>query len=281
MPKVTFVVVVCAAWCSVVSAWGQSVCGARQPEAGTAEPAGAPAALAPANAEEHLQSSASAESPSPAPVVEIAIETVQLSYARADDVAKILSTIVGDDLRLAVDERTNTLVIAIAPDKYPPIARLVQRLDVHAEPEIGFIVTPVRLHAVSAEVVESKLAHLLGKAAAVRFIADHETNTLWLAGTQDRVASVRQTVCDMDTLAEAARAKPPANARRLVLHPLKHADAVRLASVLTSALGSSRGIRFAGDPASQTLIVYASPSEDAELTTLIDRLDVPPREAAQ
>jgi type II secretory pathway component GspD/PulD (secretin) len=85
----------------------------------------------------------------------------------------------------------------------------------------------------------------------------------------------------MDTLAEAARAKPPANACRLVLHPLKHADAVRLASVLTSALGSSRGIRFAGDSASQTLIVYASPSEDAELTTLIDRLDVPPREAAQ
>lgn len=115
-----------------------------------------------------------------------------------------------------------------------------------------------------------------------RIVADRGANTVWIAGAKEEVTWLTDLARKMDENAARAEATPSQGDGELRFYAIEHAETVELARTLTH-IGAAMdlNITVVPNPASQTLLAYATPAEHACLENIIEKLDVPAKQHAR
>jgi type II secretory pathway component GspD/PulD (secretin) len=115
-----------------------------------------------------------------------------------------------------------------------------------------------------------------------RIVADRAANTVWIAGAKEKVTWLTDLAQKMDENAARAEATPSQGDAELRFHAIEHAETVELARTLTH-IGAAMdlNITVVPNPASQTLLAYATPAEHTCLENIIRKLDVPAKQHAR
>lgn len=182
---------------------------------------------------------------------------------------------------ILADPRSNALVVAGTRDMIERVAEVVKRLDVQAGPLTSiFRVYPLR-HG-SASQLAARIQELFdaqqgagGEAARtpVVVMAEETSNSLVVSASRDIHAEIAGLIELLD--------KPSTIARHFRIFPLKLAKAATIAEKLESlfksqaegAAGRADVMAVQADERTNSLIVWASPSQMTNIAEIIDRLD--------
>lgn len=179
------------------------------------------------------------------------------------------------------DQRSNTIVVAGSQDSMERVDYLVKRLDVEAGPTTAiFKVYPLR-HG-SASKLASRMQQLFdsrkegeeGTRTPIAILADEASNSLIASASRDDHDVIVDLIGLMD--------RPSNIARQFEIFPLKFAKAAVVAEKLSTIFTSQGGEGSSGrvdavaaeaDERTNSLIVWASPSEMANIGEVIQKLD--------
>jgi general secretion pathway protein D len=126
------------------------------------------------------------------------------------------------------------------------------------------LATLVRLHEIDAELVREAIAPLVGDVALAQVLP--ATNAILLAGPGDRLARLAVVMRDLDDT----------GVRRLVLLPLRYADAETTAALLVEAVDDrSRELEVWPDARTNRLLVRGGPEAIERARAFVARLDRP------
>ncbi len=178
------------------------------------------------------------------------------------------------------DQRSNTIVVAGSQDSMERVDYLVKRLDVEAGPTTAiFKVYPLR-HGSSTKLA-SRMQQLFdsrkegeeGTRTPIAILADEASNSLIASASRDDHDVIVDLIGLMD--------RPSNIARQFEIFPLKFAKAAVVAEKLSTifasqgegASGRVDAVAAEADERTNSLIVWASPSEMANIGEVIQKLD--------
>ncbi len=178
------------------------------------------------------------------------------------------------------DPRSNTLVVAATRDAMERVEDLVARLDVEAGPMTAvFKVYPLQ-HASAAqlaqqiqELFESREEGVDIPRTPIVILADETSNSLVCSASRDDQEVIVELLGLLD--------KPSSIARQFEIFPLKRAKADNVAEKLESLFqsqaegssGRADAIATEADERTNSVIVWASPSQMANIAEMVGRLD--------
>jgi type II secretory pathway component GspD/PulD (secretin) len=121
-----------------------------------------------------------------------------------------------------------------------------------------------------------------GDHPALSIAADERTNSLILRGPAEDLAAAEAVVQRLDVAAPDARKSEPAKPQ-LRVFPLKSGSAAEVVKLLQALLGGegSKNFRAVADVTSNSVLVYATEEQLAEIEALVVRLDVLAEEKAK
>lgn len=211
------------------------------------------------------------------------VSSIKLRHADAESVAEVLQQLrpaFPGPLCISPEHHTATLVIAAENEE--TIGRVKSLIEALDQPARDPMESGREFHSVTLKhaIAEEVLKHLHGLALggrAVRVTADRRTNTIWMAVPPELAEQVLGVVRGMDE--SAAAAKHADERPELHFYQLGHADAEHLAHTL-SGVGRMMEleVRVVADAASGQIIVYATSAEAEQLETVIEKLDVSPKQ---
>lgn len=203
------------------------------------------------------------------------------------------SAIEREQIFLAVDLRSNSLILAASKENYEEIAQMARELDVAPDALIDQI-RIINCTNTSAADLDSKIEQLWERRAQLRgpggqsldrpvIIADQRSNSLVIASSPEDYQEIKRLV---ETL-EAQPLSPIAGIRLLTL---EHNDAKQVGDMLQSLFDErmqqrlakgqeenpSDRIATAIDPLTNTILVASSQENFDEMTRLVSVLDVEP-----
>ena len=203
------------------------------------------------------------------------------------------SAIEREQIFLAVDIRSNSLILAASKENYEEIAEMCRELDVAPDALIDQI-RIINCTNTSAADLDSKIEQLWERRAQLRgpggqsldrpvIIADQRSNSLVIASSPEDYQEIKRLV---ETL-EAQPLSPIAGIRLLTL---EHNDAKQVGDMLQSLFDErmqqrlakgqeenpSDRIATAIDPLTNTILVASSQENFDEMTRLVSVLDVEP-----
>ena len=254
---------------------------AQQPERGTRRPQRAPRpeAAQPAKQKDSQREKVRVEPARRRSHKQLKISTFTLKHAEVEYVAGLLSRmqrVFEERMMVCPAERTNTLVVAVENEQ--TLAQLRELIETLDAPSHGGLTEDVHQavslkHAFAPEIVEY-LEQLAPRTPALRFVADRQANTVWLAGSPELVADAAQLVEEMEERTAAADELEKATPRELRFYGLKHANPWELREALVT-VAKATDSRLSVVIASGTLIVHAPPAMHAVAAEIIGKLDVP------
>ncbi|MBU0718228.1 MAG: hypothetical protein KJ749_08275, partial [Planctomycetes bacterium] len=178
------------------------------------------------------------------------------------------------------DSRTNALVVAAMRDTMERVEDVVRRLDVEAGPMTAtFKVYPLahgsatKLAPRMQELFDSRSDGKEASRTPIVILADETSNSLVCSASRDD----HEVIVDLLGLLD----KPSSIAGQFEIFPLKMAKAATVAERLESlfaaqaegAKGSAAAIAVEPDERTNSLIVWASPSEMVNIAEIVRRLD--------
>ena len=178
------------------------------------------------------------------------------------------------------DPRTNTLVVAATRDGMERVEEVIGRLDVEAGPMTAiFKVYPLehgsatKLAPRMEELFDSRAEGQERSQTPIVILADESSNSLVASASRDD----HDIIVDLLELLD----KPSSIARQFDIFPLKKAKAVTVAEKLESlfqsqaegAQGRADAIAAEADERTNSIVVWASPSEMENIREVIARLD--------
>jgi general secretion pathway protein D len=192
------------------------------------------------------------------PSSERATEVVALRFAPAEDTARRLRDSVGGQvLRVTADARTNALVLSGPPDEVRRARAVAARLD-QAVPPGSTRVNVYHLKYAAADGLVRVLAHLVGQSLGPP--PPPEPHGSSLARSSARRAEIPAFGYD------GGMGQPPPT-------PVS-AQAEPAAAGTPSAIPLAAPVRLTADPATNALIVSATPEDWETLRAVIEQLDV-------
>jgi type II secretory pathway component GspD/PulD (secretin) len=126
-------------------------------------------------------------------------EVLALEHAEAAALAPPLARVfAGSTLRVEPDARTNSLLLAGAPEELADAKQMIARLDVEIAPDAGTTTyTVIALeHAAASEVREA--LHGLAQRASSRISVDARTNSLVVEASPESLARIQELVTRLD-----------------------------------------------------------------------------------
>jgi general secretion pathway protein D len=214
-------------------------------------------------------------------------------YVSVDEAANLLGKFKSKEGDVATYAPGNLLIITDTGSQVRRMVRILEEVDVGGAGQQMWI-EPVN-HG-SASDLATRVNDLFevgegGAGGLTKVVADEQTNSLIVVGTDDSYKKLLQVVKRLDTR--------PGEAGRVHVLPLQHAVADELAKTLQQMLsgqtgggakpkggagGGSAGGMFEGevtvtpDQATNALVVSSSPRDFAQLRLVVDRLDQPRRQ---
>ena len=142
--------------------------------------------------------------------VKTTIDIYRLKYAGAGIVVQVLSTLCeGKGARLAIDEKSSSIIVAAPPEVQQMVAQLIEKLDVPGEPgaERVLEIFPLKYH--EAQETAAVVSRIFGK-DDTRIAVDPRTNSVLVYGLADTLRRIGATLSKLDTASdkEAKKAGP-------------------------------------------------------------------------
>jgi general secretion pathway protein D len=190
----------------------------------------------------------------------------KLNHENANNLVPVLRPLISPNNTINANLGNNSLVITDYADNLQRIARIIAAMDTPAAGEVE--VLPLK-HALAADLAPmvqrltdpGAVAGAAGAAGAggvggASIMIDSRSNSLLVrAPNPARMASIRALVAKLDQPTAGANA-----GGSIWVVPLKHADAVKLATVLRSAFSSGGGGAGGSSASSSTLTPAAAPA---------------------
>jgi len=178
------------------------------------------------------------------------------------------------------DPRSNALIVAGTRDSMERVSEVVKRLDVEAGPLTAvFKVYP--LHYGSANKLAPRMQELFDSRAegeeqqrtAIVILADESSNSLVASASRDDHVTIQDLLALLD--------QPSSLSRNFEIFPLKLSKAAKVAETLETlfksqaegATGRADVISTVSDERTNSIIVWASPTEMVNIREVIERLD--------
>jgi hypothetical protein len=134
--------------------------------------------------------------------VKTTIEIYRLKYAGAGIVVQVLSTLCeGKDARLAIDEKTNSIIVAASPEAQQMAADLIKELDVPSEPGAHRELKVFRLKYADPEETAAVVSRIFGKDDA-RIAVDRRTRSILVEALPDTAQRIDEVLVRLDTEAD-------------------------------------------------------------------------------
>lgn len=203
------------------------------------------------------------------------IEMIQLKYASAAEVKKILDGVLGAS-NVNVDERTNKVILMVTPQGKAMAQGIIENLDiavksaevavVQAAPVPGLEVVQIKYAAASA--VKQALTAVF---PADRITVDDRTNKLIIKVTPDEKAQAMAIINEVDVKVETAQAAAPVATETLVIVQLKYAPAAEVGKALAAVIPADK---INVDVRTNKLIMRVGSDDIAQVRQIISELDV-------
>ncbi|MBJ7539062.1 type II secretion system secretin GspD [Marinomonas sp. C1424] len=206
-------------------------------------------------------------------------EVIAIKNVVAAELVPILRPLIPPFGHLAAVKEANALIISDRADNIRELEKLIQRLDNTSDKEIRVVQL---VHAWAGDLLslltnladEKKGGNGASSQHTTKVIADESTNRLILKGEVDALDQVESLIKRLD--------QPAQRSNRLHVVPLRYADATETAELISSLLGAdpkdknSRGSSIVkADKSMNRLVISAEPSAMADLTPIIQELDIP------
>ncbi|MCH2110395.1 MAG: type II secretion system secretin GspD [Polyangiaceae bacterium] len=211
-------------------------------------------------------------------------------YVGADEASALLAKFKSKEGDISTYPAGNLLIITATGTQIRRMVRILEEVDVGGAGQQMWI-EPIN-HG-NADEMAKRLTDLFevgqgGGGGLSKIIADEQTNSLILVGTDDSYTKLLQVLKKLDSR--------PGEAGRIHVLPLQHAVADELSKTLQQMLtGQSRGkkkssgggnaggmfegdVNVTADQATNSLVVTSSPRDFAQQRIVVDRLDQPRRQ---
>ena len=230
---------------------------------------------------------------------ETVLRTYRLSTARADEAVRLLSQTLQLDAsgradrvairlddadapvevraRIVADRRSNSLLVTATPESVPVIEALIARIDeAPAASPIEFRIVPLE-HALAFDLsftLRQMLRPTEPGQVAPQIDADRSENQLIIGASTDQFPRIEALIAQLD--------QPRVRTRETDFVSLRFADAAKVRNALSFFYGpfadraerpSQRSVSIVADPASNSLVISAEPSEWEGIRELIAKLD--------
>jgi len=212
-------------------------------------------------------------------------------YVTADEAAALLTKFKSKDGDISTYPGGNLLVITDTGAQVSRMVRILEEVDVGGAGQQMWI-EPVNhgdATSLAEQVNELFDVGAEGSGGLAKVVADEQTNSLIVVGTDDSYTKLLQVVRKLDTR--------PGEAGTVHVLPLQHAVADEMSKTLQQMLTGQVGKKKGGSPAggdgggmfegdvtvtpdqpTNSLVVSSSPRDFAQLRVLIDQLDRPRRQ---
>jgi len=201
-----------------------------------------------------------------------------------------------EKVAIAVDDRSNTLIISASRENFSIIETLIKRMDSPEAPFLAGNLELIQLQHSDAVKMAGLLQDLFDRMRQAMqatgrkvtempavVIPDERSNTLIISASRDGLARAKALLARLDR-----EVGPPTAEFRV--YPLKEASAQRLEQIVRDLFqkraaggraGQATPVQVYAEPSSNSLVVSASREDHALLENLLTLLDVPSKAAEQ
>ena len=219
---------------------------------------------------------------------EIVTQVIAVKSVNAAQLVPILRPLIPQYGHLAAYPASNILIISDRASNVNRIMRIIQRIDQVGDADVEIV--PLQ-NASATEIVRvinslyQQQAASEGSANGFKLVADERSNSILLSGEKDSRLRIRVLIAHLDT--------PLQSGGDTQVRYLQNADAEKIAAKLkeqiagaasggaggppgsqTPASQSERGTIIWADPATNSLVITASPKVMRNLMSVIDKLDI-------
>ena len=219
---------------------------------------------------------------------EIVTQVIAVKSVNAAQLVPILRPLIPQYGHLAAYPASNILIISDRANNVNRIMRIIERIDQVGDADVEIV--PLQ-NASATEVVRvinslyQQQAATEGAASGFKLVADERSNSILLSGEKDSRLRIRVLIAHLDT--------PLQSGGDTQVRYLQNADAEKIAAklkeqisgVASSATGgppgaqtpasqSERGTIIWADPATNALVITATPKVMRNLMSVIDKLDI-------
>lgn len=205
---------------------------------------------------------------------------IALKNAVASEIVPILRPLIPSFGHLAAASKMNALIVSDHAENIRELEKLINELDGTSDVSIRVITLK---HAWASDMLETlnvisesgaKGSSKQGQDDGTKVIADERTNRLIIEGKEGGLNAIEGLIKELDI--ESKRAS------RLHVIPLRYADAETTASLITRLLDNQEGKSslesvpmVVADKDVNQLVIRAEPSLMAEISPIIEELDIP------
>ncbi len=212
---------------------------------------------------------------------DIHVRIFRLRYAPGDTVVTTMAQLV-PDVRMTVDTRSNSIIVAAPEEAFERVGELIETLDIppsQEHPERGEIEV-YQLQRIDAAYAAETMELLMepressGAADRVRIEADPKNNRLLVYGPPTAHMEVKQLLAKLDGSPDPGREQR----NQISVYQLHHIEARNAVLCLQKLFGlsESSGVRVDADPKSNRLFLYAPLPTHLQVKELLEKLDAPP-----
>lgn len=231
-------------------------------------------------------------------------QVIPLRYITASDMANVLRPFLSAFGNIQPYDPTNTLIVTEAASNIERLLKIVRELDTDINRQT---IQVIQLKYATAQSVAGIINNLYAGQARptfgffkqnqpgqaqqpIKVLSDDRTNALILVASLDEVASIEALIKKLDV--------PVVGEGQIHVYYLKNANAEKLASTLANLAGSSTpsmpgqaagqrgpavaqlagGVKISADPATNSLIIIATPQDYEVIKGVIQDLDIRRRE---
>src|ERR1700722_13123993 len=219
---------------------------------------------------------------------EIVTQVIAVKSVNAAQLVPILRPLIPQYGHLAAYPASNILIISDRANNVNRIMRIIERIDQVGDADVEIV--PLQ-NASATEVVRvinslyQQQAATEGAASGFKLVADERSNSILLSGEKDSRLRIRVLIAHLDT--------PLQSGGDTQVRYLQNADAEKIAAKLkeqisgasaaptggppggqTPASQSERGTIIWADPATNALVITATPKIMRNLMSVVDKLDI-------
>jgi len=220
---------------------------------------------------------------------EIVTQVIAVKSVNAAQLVPILRPLIPQYGHLAAYPASNILIISDRANNVNRIMRIIQRIDQVGDADVEIV--PLQ-NASATEIVRvinslyQQQAAAEGAAAGFKVVADERSNSILLSGEKDTRLRMRVLIAHLDTplqsggdtqvryLQNADAEKIAAKLKEQITGITQAAAGAGGAAAQTPAAQSEKGTIIWADPATNALVITATPKIMRNLMSVIDKLDI-------
>src|SRR5450631_1548920 len=220
---------------------------------------------------------------------EIVTQVIAVKSVNAAQLVPILRPLIPQYGHLAAYPASNILIISDRANNVNRIMRIIQRIDQVGDADVEIV--PLQ-NASATEIVRvinslyQQQAAAEGAASGFKVVADERSNSILLSGEKDTRLRMRVLIAHLDTplqsggdtqvryLQNADAEKIAAKLKEQITGITQAAAGAGGAAAQTPAAQSEKGTIIWADPATNALVITATPKIMRSLMSVIDKLDI-------